>query len=131
MELIHETSQMGSSYRHNMLRKKNQSFQIFFVWAITFNFIGYERKAPRGGHLCLMDTFLVQLKELLVGMFEFTRVISTCAFFKSKLMAFTRKLFGPRQANLVLIAYASSEVSGEPAQLRSLARTSVARSYKQ
>ena len=39
--------------------------------------------------------------------------------------------FGPRQANLVLIAYASSEGSGEPAHPRSLARTSAARSYKQ
>ena len=38
--------------------------------------------------------------------------------------------FGPRQANLVLIAYASSEGSGEPAHPRSLARTSAARSYK-
>ena len=37
----------------------------------------------------------------------------------------------PRQANLVLIAYASSEGSGEPAHPRSLARTSAARSYKQ
>ena len=40
-------------------------------------------------------------------------------------------LYGLRQANLVLIAYASSEGSGEPAHPRSLARTSVARSYKQ
>ena len=40
-------------------------------------------------------------------------------------------IFGPRQANLVLIAYASSEGSGEPAHPRSLARTSAARSYKQ
>ena len=38
---------------------------------------------------------------------------------------------GPRQANLVLIAYGSSESSGEPAHPRSLARTSAARSYKQ
>ena len=38
---------------------------------------------------------------------------------------------GPRQANLVLIAYASSEGSGEPAHLRSLARTSASRSYEQ
>ena len=36
-------------------------------------------------------------------------------------------LLGPRQANLVLIAYASSEGSGEPAHPRSLARTSAAR----
>ena len=39
--------------------------------------------------------------------------------------------YGPRQANLVLIAYASSEGSGEPAHPRSLARTSATRSYKQ
>ena len=39
--------------------------------------------------------------------------------------------FGPRQANLVLIVYASSEGSGDPAHPRSLARTSTARSYKQ
>ena len=38
---------------------------------------------------------------------------------------------GPRQANLVLIAYASSKGSGEPAHPSSLARTSTARSYKQ
>ena len=38
---------------------------------------------------------------------------------------------GLRQANLVLIAYASSEGSGEPAHSRSLARTFAARSYKQ
>ena len=38
---------------------------------------------------------------------------------------------GPRQANSVLIAYASSEGSGEPAHPRSLARTFAARSYKQ
>ena len=39
--------------------------------------------------------------------------------------------FGPRQANLVLMAYASSEGPGEPAHPRSLARTFAARSYKQ
>ena len=39
--------------------------------------------------------------------------------------------YGPRPANLVLIAYASSEGSGEPARPRSLARTFAARSYKQ
>ena len=40
-------------------------------------------------------------------------------------------LTGPRQANLVLIAYASSEGSGEPAHPRSLAKTFAARSYQQ
>ena len=41
------------------------------------------------------------------------------------------RIYGPRQANLVLIAYASSEGSGEPTHPRSLARTPAARSYKQ
>ena len=45
--------------------------------------------------------------------------------------SYKERTFGPRQANLVLIAYASSEGSGEPAHPRSLARTSAARSYKQ
>ena len=40
-------------------------------------------------------------------------------------------IYGPRQANLVLIAYASSEGSGEPEHPRSLARNFAARSYKQ
>ena len=40
-------------------------------------------------------------------------------------------IYGPRQTNLVLIAYASSDGSGEPAHPHSLARTSAARSYKQ
>ena len=44
---------------------------------------------------------------------------------------FVAILNGPRQANLVLIAYASSEGSGEPAHPRSLAKTFAARSYKQ
>ena len=48
-----------------------------------------------------------------------------------KMVDFLRRLYGPRQANLVLIAYASSEGSGEPAHPRSLARTFAARSYKQ
>ena len=43
----------------------------------------------------------------------------------------TLLLNGPRQANLVLIAYASSEGSGETAHPRSLARTFAARSFKQ
>ena len=41
-------------------------------------------------------------------------------FYIFQLLSFS---IGPRQANLVLIAYASSEGSGEPAYPRSLART--------
>ena len=42
-----------------------------------------------------------------------------------------QQTYGPRQANSVLIVYASSEGSGEPAHPHSLARTFAARSYKQ
>ena len=58
----------------------------------------------------------------------------TCCVYIHLLQKDTRSVavsFGPRQANLVLIAYASSEGSGEPAHPRSLARTFAARSYKQ
>ena len=49
-----------------------------------------------------------------------------------RIMIFTVHLTGgPHQANLVLIAYASSEGSGEPAHPRILARTFAAHSYKQ
>ena len=44
---------------------------------------------------------------------------------------FISVLSGPRQAILVLIAYARCEGSGEPAHPHSLARTFAARSYKQ
>ena len=50
---------------------------------------------------------------------------------KKKKKCFMLLIYGPRQANLVLIAFASSEGSGEPAHPRSLARTFAARSYKQ
>ena len=49
----------------------------------------------------------------------------------SEAAAFVEKHTGPRQAILVLMAYASSEGSGETAHSRSLARTSATRSYKQ
>ena len=53
------------------------------------------------------------------------------SFFNMYLLQGLVRSYGPRQANLVLIAYASSEGSGEPAHPRSLARTFAARSYKQ
>ena len=51
--------------------------------------------------------------------------------YSTDLYADDTTIYGPRQANLVLIAYASSEGSGEPAHPRSLARTFALRSYKQ
>ena len=68
------------------------------------------------------------------GSDEQVRVIVTSCMMDSEIQKYNFKvhqLYGPRQANLVLIAYASSEGSGEPAHPRSLARTSAARSYKQ
>ena len=50
---------------------------------------------------------------------------------KKNFLDMLQNSFGPRQANLVLMAYASREGSGEPAHPRSLARTFAARSYKQ
>ena len=62
-------------------------------------------------------------------------LISFISFFRQYVLSSScsplHLLFGPRQANLVLIAYASSEGSGEPAHPRSLARTFAVRSYKQ
>ena len=59
--------------------------------------------------------------------------VTNCVFLKltGKCVWLFAILLGPRQANLVLIAYANSEGSGEPAHPRSLARTFAARSYKQ
>ena len=52
-------------------------------------------------------------------------------FFCTKMETYFIASCGPRQANLVLTAYASREGSGEPAHPRSLARTIATRSYKQ
>ena len=51
--------------------------------------------------------------------------------FRLKLCEMIPKVLLSNGPNLVLIAYASSEGSGEPAHPRSLARTFAARSYKQ
>ena len=60
------------------------------------------------------------------------RTFLTQLSFKTFLLLIKFQLIhGPHQANLVLIAYASSEGSGEPPHPRSLARTFAARSYKQ
>ena len=71
--------------------------------------------------------------SLLWAMMEYSRIHFTSIFFfvfnknyeiqNGDEGAGSETSFGPRQANLVLIAYASSEGSGEPAHSRSLART--------
>ena len=72
----------------------------------------------------------------LVSSFKQTRLLRVCEVIANLVTIWVcnenhrAATYGPRQANLVLIAYASSEGSGEPAHPRSLARTSAARSYK-
>ena len=58
-------------------------------------------------------------------------LVTNCFQLLIVIVGFIFIVIRPRQANLVLIAYASSEGSGEPAHPRSLARTFAARSYKQ
>ena len=71
---------------------------------------------------------LVSYKKRLSDFWTFSKLTALCYSTKSNSEP---KATGPRQTNLVLIAYASSEGSGEPAHPRSLARTFAARSYKQ
>ena len=76
-------------------------------------------------HIVLKATDLFAVSSLMFFTLHFnTRTAS-------RILCFLLVLYEPRQANLVLIAYASSEGSGEPAHPRSLARTSATRSYKQ
>ena len=67
----------------------------------------------------------------LYGILRQHTMCALCRFELRHSASSNTKSYGPRQSNLVLIAYASSEGSGKPAHLRSLARTSAARSYKQ
>ena len=83
--------------------------------------------------ICLINTAMVSnndffLNDMTKHFSHFNNVFSNDTIF---INADTCCLYGPCQANLVLIAYASSEGSGELAHPRSLARTSAACSYKQ
>ena len=62
--------------------------------------------------------------------FTFNILVNNETTYRKQLFLLTASC-GPRQANSVLIGYASSEGTGEPAHPRSLARTFAARSYKQ
>ena len=75
---------------------------------------------------------LVVRCELKIPSLEITvRHHSASLVMPNRTIRTSQPLNGPRQANLVFIAYASSEGSGEPAHPRSLARTFAARPYKQ
>ena len=89
------------------------------TWLI---FCGPEISGP---HFSLCKIFQVDSQALGLGVWRLYALHHILPFKKDA------ESNGLRQANLVRIAYASSEGSGEPAHLRSLARTSAARSYKQ
>ena len=76
---------------------------------------------------CLACLVSQSKEEIVLILPEIMHVLASLA----TLWSVVKLAVGPRQANLVLIAYASSEGSGEPAHPRSLARTFAARSYKQ
>ena len=80
-------------------------------------------------HFLSLGDFFASKGSPFQNLFTYTQNHSTTSEFYSNSVSALLK--GPRQANLVLIAYASSEGSGEPAHPRSLARTFAARSYKQ
>ena len=76
-------------------------------------------------------SYLWQITVPVLGAPLQTRILKVNKLQNKAARIISVKADGPRQANLVLIAYASSEGSGEPAHPRSLARTSAARSYRQ
>ena len=95
-------------------------FVVFFCLSLPHFYINRDFSDPFGElvrYLTVWGKKVTYCSKL--GIFTFWRD------------AFALITVGPRQANLVLIAYASSEGSGEPAHTRSLARTFAARSYKQ
>ena len=83
--------------------------------------------------LVLSECILLEYSKLVLGetIVDYCRSEDILATKHRSLQCHCHEINGPRQANLVLIAYASSEGSGEPAHPRSLARTFAARSYKQ
>ena len=88
--------------------------QFLSLW-LNYNFLSIYKKGV--GMNFRLNSICIQ------------KTTTLCKYFKRSDQ--DSAVFGPRQANLVLVAYASSEGSGEPAHPRSLARTSAARSYKQ
>ena len=78
------------------------------------------------GNIFFLKQHICFLKKM--NMNHFYPKMHTAVQISTKLPAL---LCGPLQANLVLIAYVSSEGSDEPAHPRSLARTSATGSYKQ
>ena len=115
-----------------------QSFQTDTdrsVWQVCANSVDQDQTSP-GAETC--SRRLVWSGSTLFHYFDTSLLINCSGLVhylyytgRTGLIDFFISSYGPRQANLVLIAKASSEGSDEPAHPRSLARTFAARSYKQ
>ena len=95
-------------------------YTVYSDWVLVFAFVFLSCKKEKKS--ALIRTFSTE---------SYRNWQKSINILKNNGLFLKNKPYGPRQANLVLIAYASSEGSGEPAHSRSLARTSAARSYKQ
>ena len=108
---VHIYDSMLCSYRFLLFRK--------FMALAYLHYETYRHMRHTDTQIDLSDYRTRNLKLFLKEIFQQIKKISN------------QLTIGLRQANLVLIACASSEGSGEPAHPRSLARTFAARSYKQ
>ena len=120
-------------------QKVGGAYFFWLVWECVCLFVVTLFMPPVTFEPCMLGSWnfiygiLMEIKEL-QALHDTPRL---CLFLLSRMFRHEvwywciRFSNGPRQANLLLIAYASSEGSGEPAHPRSLARTSAARSYKQ
>ena len=130
------------SCRSSLIRVYTVCHSVCIVWT------HYSMVKPHSSNFRVITTNCLGVRKLriiTVYAYQFSECyyLFLCLFFLCLfllLLFFTlscllrlqvKSKYGPRQANLVLIAYASSEGSGESAHPRSLARTFAARSYKQ
>ena len=111
---------------------KADSFRLGISCSVLYASNGlavHHRFSQNGGLLQTKEFLIPNTRRLAIHseiLEDFLHIHGICLLFRE-----FHPLYGPCQANLILIAYASSEGSGEPAHPRSLARTSAARSFKQ
>ena len=111
-------------YLYNTIVGPQANFHVSYPTPVTSR-VKYIGKGVLKSHLASnLDLCCIQNRIITNYVIKRLRCITLSRYS-------TIRWYGPRQANLVLIAYASSEGSGEPVHPRSLARTSAACSYKQ
>ena len=110
-------------------RRASKMAPFYRPWNISMGILFHPQiyESPKcSDHSVWKTNFLLLESENPLKLYTVWKLVYTCS-----VQFFLNRLYGPRQANLVLITYASSEGSGVPAHPRSLARTFAARSYKQ